>query len=425
MMEFEKKYKQWFESLEEERISFSEKKSLDATWDSIEEELILDDAWTGISTALGSSAISSNETPGSGDSSFLKPYIWIPLALIIATSLFWWLAPSTDKDNPERVISTEKILPPNPNRTDNINNPGHSESGSIKKLSNIPILLPEEENTSSSIVNRGGLEIFNLRPGLSINEIDGKPETEERKTEEIKNPITWKRINVPPPPLPESFLYYNPVFPDLHSSGTLQGFSPKKWFFYSLGISLSYNNSWIINDETLAGLDPGSLTDTRLSYAPEIGISAMMASTKGHRIEMELFLLSEQKQAYKQYINASYQEKQLTLAYQKVHFTWHIPIKVFPGRIGFGIFGSHLSGAKEQIGQTERIVTDEYNRFDYGLSLDYKLELAMTDRLIFTPAFRMQYSLPNSFRGNPSIPGEFRPTRNASAGINLGIYYRF
>ncbi len=445
-MEFEKIYKQWFDDLEKEKLSFSEKKSLDSSWDAIEEVLILDDTWTRIGTALGPTPSASTPASSSTGGSFLKPLYWIPLAVILGIALIWWLAPSTEKEETRKADLTENersgnMIPDEFNDSEIIATPDNDRANTPISNRNATETPRTETGTTLTVNSRNEKELTDPKipfietrkeplPPIIGEEIPsmGKVSTSIENGHlpvNTKNSLLLGPLNLSLPDLPESFLENHTYIPDFYPGGILPAPAMRNWYFYALGISLSFNNSWIINDETLAGLNPESLTDTRLSYAPEIGISAMLASRKGQRIELELFLFSEQKQAYNQYINARYQEKELTLAYQKAHISWYVPIKIFPGRLGIGAFGSHLSGASETIGSVRRDVTEEYNRFDYGLSLDYKLEFAMTDRLIFSPAFRIQYSLPNIFKGNSSIPGEFRRTRNASAGINLGIHYRF
>ncbi len=209
------------------------------------------------------------------------------------------------------------------------------------------------------------------------------------------------------------------------SKPAVTGMPPHSWRLYGGGISLSYNNSWIINDETLAGLRPSSLTDTRFSHAPEIGISTVFASGKGQRIELEFFIISDQIQRFNQYINALYQARQLSLRYQKLHVSWLVPLKIIPVRAGIGGYYSILNRAEEMVSGKIRSVDDQYTWNDYGVTLQFAREYRLLSRLIVVPSLRIQYSLHNIFEGNDIIPGSYRNTHNASAGINLGLYYQF
>ncbi|MBE0600091.1 MAG: hypothetical protein IH568_02145 [Burkholderiaceae bacterium] len=224
--------------------------------------------------------------------------------------------------------------------------------------------------------------------------------------------------------IPRSLLRFDlPAIEFMH--GENSAIRLRKWRWYSAGISLSYNNSWIMNNETRAGLDPSDLNDTRLSYAPEIGLSTVFASSKDYRLEMELFILSEQSQRMNQYINALYQERELSLHYHKAHLSWQMPLRIVPGKIGIGGYYALLSRAEEIIAGQIRRVDEFYTKEDYGFTLQYKLEYDLFSGFVLAPSLRAQYSLHNIFNGNEAIPGFLRKTHNASMGINLGIYYRF
>src|SRR3546814_14219707 len=62
---------------------------------------------------------------------------------------------------------------------------------------------------------------------------------------------------------------------------------------------------------------------------------------------------------------------------------------------------------------------------DYGIMAGFQFNLPVNSHLILQPGIRINYGLPNIFKGDRYIPQNFLRTHNAAAGLYLGIGYRF
>ncbi len=485
MKSIEETYRQWFEEHLLESVSREEAKQLDDSWDTIEEELVLDAVWTNLNSTLPGGTDIRPEVSASPARPSVITYLGIPAGVILVGFVLWYFV-SGDRPAPNTspVLTTRE-------------DPVSVEKGSAGEtpdrgpLSTAPVEMPaspEQTDVQAESKQNPGLPLTNPaelpvsekpreRISHTSSETDEPAQTIPPADDRIPAPPADDRIPVPPaddripappaddripaPPaddrilvapaddriliqlernlainhkggidqnmfgdIPDSFVHIETADTDIHG-GSAGLSSLNSWYFRGFGFVASYKNSWILNDETLAGLERGTLTNTRVSFSPDLGVTALMASRKGHQLELELLLLSRQQQQYTQYINALYQDRTITLSYQKAQLNWFIPPKFLPGYLGFGIYGAHLGTARETIGSETRSIDGFYSTIDYGVSIDYKLEYQLLPHFILAPSLRLQYSLPDIFTGSPSVPGVLRRTHNASAGINLVIYYRF
>lgn len=466
-MKFDQKYRNWLLKLSAQPTPPGEEKVLEDIWNNIEEELILDEAWNEIDAGL-SGAASSGDIPYKTESFTLNPAIRILIiaitsVVVITLLLTLWterLVDETALTANENTILQEENEPIVEQGISNSEipsgkNPGQTtvqnskiSSGIAKDLQVIEKLQEREDERTvqSSQPKQNSTEkiqtiqlikddnsIKNIAPLILSKEKQSpvKEDGRESASKGVKsgsggtgifNEINFNMLTIGE--IPASFLRAGS--PDVYISGpSIAPASIKKWRIVAAGFSLSYNNSWILNDETLAGLESASLIDTRLSYAPEIGLSTIFASSKGYRIELEYYFLSNQNQRFFQYIDALYQEKKISLNYQKIHASWQFPVKILQGHLGLGSYFSVLTNANEIIGGKVSSVKDLYNYHDYGISMEFEKGIHLFSDFILTPSIRAQYSLNNIFKGNKIIPSYLRKTHNASLGINLGIYYFF
>lgn len=546
MKSFEETYRQWLEEHLLESVSGQEAAQLNDSWDTIEEELVLDAVWTNLDATLPGGRDIAPEGPGSPSRPSIFTYLGIPAGAILVGLALWYVV-SGDRSAPHAssVLSTREDPAPvekGPAAQTLESDPPSAEPSAAPSATPsvapsaaqstvpaaaptsaptatpstaspaAPSAAPEEEsayadqqdvpaeladNPGQALASREAISISE-NPGERILQISSETnesyapahadhaQTIRPANERISIPPADTPVSVPPsdktvsnqpadtpvsvplsdktvsdqpagtpvsvPPaddrisirpgrnltvnhiggihrntigmVPDSFLRTETAGSDIR--GRSAGLSSlNNWYFRGFGFVASYKNSWILNDETLAGLDPGTLTNTRVSFAPDLGVTALMASRKGHQLELELLLLSRQRQQYSQYINALYQDRTITLSYQKAQLNWYIPPKFIPGHLGIGIYGAHLGTARETVGGEIRAIDGFYRTFDYGVSIDYKLEYRLLPHFVLAPSLRLQYSLPDIFTGSPSVPGVLRRTHNASAGINVVIFYRF
>lgn len=460
-MKFSEKYRNWLLGLKNESESPGERKDLDSIWARVEEELILDETWSEIESGLVAETIQIPEKRGFFNQKRNMAYRVGGSVLLFSgliSLIIYLINPFAgdsiimDEDvNPspqmQDVDESKDLTRENRNRKSTNAETGpvdilNDESGKFQKdkLSEAKQKFPaapDKSEKSGEVTNDLNIQkeilsedqmpanpVFERKEGIDQKVDDNIAIQKEKQTAESIENIRKISLHIPDLELPELFMSYTFPRVEIHGRPVNNSTLPR-WRFYGGGISVSYNNSWIINDQTLAGLDPANLSDTRISYAPEIGLSAVFASRKGQRFELEYFFISEQNQRFNEYINALYQERKISLHYQKIHASWLFPLNNLPLRAGLGAYYSLLNRAEEIIGGQSNSISDLYTRDDYGVSVQLAMEYKLFSGFVAVPSLRFQYSLKNIFEGNELIPGALRKTSNASAGLNLGILYRF
>jgi hypothetical protein len=191
-----------------------------------------------------------------------------------------------------------------------------------------------------------------------------------------------------------------------------------------LGIIYSYKNTWLINYETLNGLNPEKLGNTLPTFHKDIGVSSTFLIKERHFIGLDLIIKSEAGQNYQQYINASYLRRNIQLNYSKLqgYYLWNRGR--IPGQLLTGAYLARLNLGEESRGEEIITISDNYSNYDYGLMVGYQLTIFLQNRIIVRPGFRLNYNLINIFQGDELTPGYLKDTRNVAAGFKISLAYR-
>ena len=99
-----------------------------------------------------------------------------------------------------------------------------------------------------------------------------------------------------------------------------------------IGLVYGYKNTWLLNYETINGLNPKKLGNSLPTFHQEMGVLSTLAFKKNHRIGIEFLWRSETGQNYQQYINANYVNRNITLNYLKLQAFYIREHKIIPGR---------------------------------------------------------------------------------------------
>ena len=192
-----------------------------------------------------------------------------------------------------------------------------------------------------------------------------------------------------------------------------------------LGIIYSYKNTWLINYETLNGLNPEKLGNTLPTFHKDIGISSTFLLKERHYMGLDFMIKSEAGQNYEQYINASYLRRDIQLDYSKLqgYYIWYRGR--IPGQLLTGGYLARLNLGEESLRDETITISDNYRNYDYGLMVGYQLTLFLQNKIIVRPGFRLNYNLVNVFRGDELTPGYLKDTRNFAAGFMISLSYRF
>ncbi len=209
------------------------------------------------------------------------------------------------------------------------------------------------------------------------------------------------------------------------------GGKPKGQFY--TGLSYSYNNIWLLNNQTFSGLSSSSLNQTQPSFASAYGITAGYNHSNSFGIVLDWNIKSNSGQTYKYYNNGEYVTATTNLEYTslaislKRRTTIIIP-HFFKGEGSrnfiFGIQSKLLLAENSSATQNLPCVqSSQYRKFDYGLRLGYEYEIILRKKLILSAAIISDVGTRNIYKGSVYEPADFNRTRNASAGLNIGIRY--
>jgi hypothetical protein len=192
-----------------------------------------------------------------------------------------------------------------------------------------------------------------------------------------------------------------------------------------LGLVYGYKNTWLLNHETRNGLDPTKLGNTLPAFHQDIGASTTLQLNYKHQVGLEFLWKSEAGQNYKQYINASFVDRNINLNYLKLQAFYLRENHRIPGQAIVGGYFARLSMAEEQQDNTRFSVDGRYSDLDYGLIVGYQFDIALKNRIIIKPSVRVSYNLVNIFEGDEVTPSHFKTTKNLAASFNISLSYRF
>lgn len=400
----------------------------DSVWEDIQYELDFADTWKNISNELDRVA-----PVGSGS---LKGSL-IKTAVITTTMLFFLLVPTKRLDDPgvrhdQNTFSNAPLtgntdVSPSINMPDGQNTTQYespfemvTEQGGVETVQKDALVekstaettgKPAIEHQPVNIIatdipsEKSGSGNFVRQPALVFNNINN------RKFISDINP--WGKIN-------GSFLPFNYATESYRSGRTRSTLK-----LMDLGIIYSYKNTWLINYETLNGLNPEKLGNTLPTFHKDIGVSTTLLLMERHFIGLDLMIKSEAGQNYEQYINASYLRRNIQLNYSKLqgYYIWNRGR--IPGQLLTGGYLAMLNLGEERRGEEIITISDNYSNYDYGLMLGYQLSIFLQDKLIVRPGLRLNYNLVNIFRGDELTPGYLKDTRNVAAGFEISVSYRF
>jgi hypothetical protein len=200
---------------------------------------------------------------------------------------------------------------------------------------------------------------------------------------------------------------------------------------FSLGISLTEKNTWLISHETFEGLDKQKLNTTKPKFLADIGIILRYHLSDIWSFEGTGFLLSKTGQSYGQYINGVYSSKSYELKYYSFELSSRrtlfksLNINNFKFYSVTGMYVSFLNSAHKRIDQSLFDISPDFDPVDYGVILGYEIEVALFNRFAIAPGFRIKYGIPNIFADQPGIPDELHSTRNASLEFRLNLILPF
>jgi hypothetical protein len=198
---------------------------------------------------------------------------------------------------------------------------------------------------------------------------------------------------------------------------------------FSVGISLSEKNTWLISQETLDGFGRQKLNTTKATFLSDFGIILRYTLDERWSFEGTTFLSSKTGQSYREYLNGIYSTKNYEFKYVTFEMTARYALHGLSGSnnvksysVG-GTYISHLSSAHMIIDHSLYDISPDYDPLDFGVVLGYELEITLFEHFAAVPGFRLKYGIPNIFTDRPGIPQNLHYTRNASLEFRLNLIF--
>ncbi|MEO6302535.1 MAG: hypothetical protein ABIP51_05125, partial [Bacteroidia bacterium] len=203
---------------------------------------------------------------------------------------------------------------------------------------------------------------------------------------------------------------------------------PKK---FEIGITYSYNNTWIINNETQKSFDQNSLTQTFLAFASSYGVVANYNVSNYNALSAEFYFNSTSRQKYGEYIEGTYSQHTLQFNYAKLTLLYQLNInqpryKKIASKYTFkaGVYGSYLKSYDHSYSRVNFADDDKYKSNDYGIKIAIGQEKKMQN-IIFGYGLNAEYGFNNTFAGSKQMPSNFNITKNALVGAYFNLKYNF
>ncbi len=200
---------------------------------------------------------------------------------------------------------------------------------------------------------------------------------------------------------------------------------------FEIGATYSFNNTWLLNNETQSGFNSNSLTQTFLAFGSSYGLVANYNLSKFNALSSEFYFNSTSRQQYGEYIEGNYSTHTLQFNYAKITLLYQLNIdqahyRRISSRYTFkaGLYGSYLKDYNYSYSKVNFINTDSYKSHDYGIKIAMGQEKIMR-QFIFGYGLNAEYGFNNTYAGNKQVPSDFNITKNALVGAYFNIKYAF
>ncbi|MCH8216437.1 MAG: hypothetical protein IH892_06655 [Planctomycetes bacterium] len=195
-----------------------------------------------------------------------------------------------------------------------------------------------------------------------------------------------------------------------------------------MGLTYSYNNTWILNNETTAAFDPNSLVSTSATYAGSYGLEICIGLAPNQALTSQVYINSSVKQDYEFYVEGRYTDKTVHVNYLKFTLMYKVSFPQINKTINSKYtvqLGPYLAKLKNQslyYGDVLVSVSKDYSEVDFGVKLALGQDKRI-NRFILSYGINGEYGLVNVFNGRGRVTPEFDVTRNAHIGAYLSLKY--
>ncbi len=389
-MHFERWYKQWIEGNAE---SPPEK-----VWEEIQDSLDIDLVWHQVSGGLDRSAKKR------------KPLYWVVAAsfllLIGSAGLITYFFPVTFL--PTHVTDVQPVL----HRT---------VPDDMPSILGRETALPARGPTPLSLNVRASFPVQGLRPGYPFESAPtGLPYITAATGEAF--PVTT--------PTMDSETGIHPIIKISAKEQTginlayVPGSEKPQQSGYFAGISAQLANTWVRNEKTSAGLQSGSLTDTRPSFGNSIGLIAGRTISENLVLHVGFDIISQKRQAYNEYLRGQYVATSLEMDYTKLSFMAGYKLHAdLPHWTFFGVYAGYLQNAKSNINGWAEPVSENFTTMDYGVIAGYEYYHSLGGHWQLGTGIFANYGLTNIYTGDGLIPVHLNKTKLLSFQLGISLRY--
>jgi len=196
---------------------------------------------------------------------------------------------------------------------------------------------------------------------------------------------------------------------------------------FFIGANASFTNVWMVNNETLSGLDKSAMHTTLPSFRYNAGILFGYSVSDYLGIQAECDFLSSYGQSYKEYLHGKYVTKSINLDYitykllLKNKHPFHYNSLCMSSNLIFGMSYGRLLRAQENISGENSLISQLYNSNNFSGIFGYELELRHSRWSTSTLGLRFNAGLNDVSAANTTNTDS--KTRNFSFEINYALKF--
>lgn len=199
---------------------------------------------------------------------------------------------------------------------------------------------------------------------------------------------------------------------------------------FGVGVTFSYNNTWIIDQDTKNSFGETSLTSTSKTYAAAYGLIMNYYFRNQNALTSELLINSGLRQEYGLYDEGRYYNKKTELNYYKIALQYQLSgaqrSGLISSRYSFkaGMYCGYLKNQFDYYNSVVVIENTIYKDIDYGIKLGLGSEQEWNN-VVIAYGLNTEYGLMNIYKGTDKIPAGFNHTTPLSIGAYLNLMYKF
>ncbi|PCH87272.1 MAG: hypothetical protein COB88_05930 [Flavobacteriales bacterium] len=328
---------------------------------------------------------------------------------------------SDKHDNPEIIIGNGNDLSQaNPNLNDNTKVLGESNLRNVQSNKRLAeYKAPNNSDNNIPHTSRGGLDELIPRIDAGNDEIVVSPAQEPLSEMTLISPV-W--VSTAGDVNGELAILLN------ISDSSEAKFEKRRRF--EIGLTYSYNNTWLLNNETTSSFRKTSLVTTTATYAHSYGLMANYNFNKKNAVSTEFYINARAKQDYGVYVEGRYYDKEIELNYSKITLLYQRnilqPRRAISSRytVKAGGFLGLLKNKHRYYDNKIVSSSDSYANIDYGVKLAVGQEKELRN-VILGYGLNSEYGFKNIFAGNDRIPADFDDTHTFIVGGYITLRYKF